>query len=239
MLHARCLLRVVLAATFLAANAAAQINSGMITGIVTDPQKAVVPNAKVEVVEDSTKFSNSATTNGSGEFTVPYLKAGVQKEEACSIDLRGGGIGADRRDYGAGRCVPGIAHQGAVWAGPVREVLRSRGERSHVVRTRAILPSGVLGDVGNRVDSSRADVTHLRASDHALQEHCVVQGVLGDVGDRVDGRRTDSALHRGGFTLQLVGRSGDLYLGRYGRKPSISSIVTRIKSSLTTMFRIA
>ncbi len=64
-------------ATFLATLATAQINSGMITGIVTDPQKAVVPNAKVEVVEDSTKFSNSTTTNGSGEFTVPYLKAGT------------------------------------------------------------------------------------------------------------------------------------------------------------------
>jgi hypothetical protein len=64
-------------ATFLARNAPAQINSGVITGVVTDPQRAVVPNAKVEVVEDSTKFSYSATTNGSGEFTVPYLKAGT------------------------------------------------------------------------------------------------------------------------------------------------------------------
>jgi hypothetical protein len=55
----------------------AQINSGVITGVVTDPHKAAVPNAKVEVVEDSTKFSYSATTNSSGEFTVPYLKAGA------------------------------------------------------------------------------------------------------------------------------------------------------------------
>src|SRR5215467_10804657 len=64
-------------AAFLATSARAQINSGVITGAVTDPQRAVVPNARVEVVEDSTKFSNSATTNGSGEFTVPYLKAGT------------------------------------------------------------------------------------------------------------------------------------------------------------------
>jgi hypothetical protein len=64
-------------ATFLAKNAPAQINSGVITGMVTDPQGAAVPNAKVEVVEDSTKFSNSAATNDSGEFTVPYLKAGT------------------------------------------------------------------------------------------------------------------------------------------------------------------
>ncbi len=56
--------------------APAQINSGMITGIVTDPQKAVVPKAKVEVVEEATQYSYSATTNASGEYTVPYLKAG-------------------------------------------------------------------------------------------------------------------------------------------------------------------
>jgi trimeric autotransporter adhesin len=57
--------------------ALAQINSGVITGIVTDPQKAVVPNANVEVVEEATRFVNTTTTNESGEFTVPYLKAGV------------------------------------------------------------------------------------------------------------------------------------------------------------------
>src|SRR5579883_1912545 len=56
--------------------APAQINSGVITGIVADPQGARVPSAKVEVVEDETGFSYTATTNGSGEFTVPYLKAG-------------------------------------------------------------------------------------------------------------------------------------------------------------------
>uniref|UniRef100_Q027I8 Cna B domain protein n=1 Tax=Solibacter usitatus (strain Ellin6076) TaxID=234267 RepID=Q027I8_SOLUE len=63
-------------AALLTHDAAAQINSGVITGTVTDPQKMVVPNAKVEVVEDETRFSNSVTTNASGEFTVPYLQAG-------------------------------------------------------------------------------------------------------------------------------------------------------------------
>jgi hypothetical protein len=71
------LLTIAALAMFAARNAPAQINSGVITGLVTDPQKAAVPNAKVEVVEDSTKFSYSATTNSSGEFTAPYLKAGV------------------------------------------------------------------------------------------------------------------------------------------------------------------
>ncbi len=65
------------AALLLVLCAFAQINSGVITGIVTDPQKAVVANAKVEVIEDSTQFSYAALTNTNGEFTVPYLKAGA------------------------------------------------------------------------------------------------------------------------------------------------------------------
>jgi Carboxypeptidase regulatory-like domain/TonB dependent receptor-like, beta-barrel len=61
----------------LAHPAAAQINSGIITGSITDPQKAAVPNAKIEAVEDSTQFSYSTISNNSGEYTLPYLKAGV------------------------------------------------------------------------------------------------------------------------------------------------------------------
>jgi hypothetical protein len=61
----------------LALPAPAQINSGVITGIVTDPQSARVPNAKVEVVEDQTRYAYNTTSNASGEFTVPYLKAGT------------------------------------------------------------------------------------------------------------------------------------------------------------------
>src|SRR5215470_15419152 len=61
----------------LAPQADAQINSGVITGIITDPQKAAVPHAKVEAVEDSTRFTYSTLSNTSGEYTIPYLKAGV------------------------------------------------------------------------------------------------------------------------------------------------------------------
>src|SRR5215475_2422797 len=64
-------------AAVLVCYAPAQINSGTITGVVTDPQKAVVPNAKVQVVEQATGFTYSATTNNDGEYTVPYLKAGA------------------------------------------------------------------------------------------------------------------------------------------------------------------
>lgn len=68
---------IVALAALLVCNALAQINSGTITGVVTDPQKEVVPNAKVQVEEKATGFSYAATTNTDGEFTVPYLKAGT------------------------------------------------------------------------------------------------------------------------------------------------------------------
>jgi hypothetical protein len=72
------LLRILLlASVLLGPHAIAQINSGVVTGIVTDPQRAVVPKAKVVVVEDATQFTKSVTTNESGEFTVPYLNAGT------------------------------------------------------------------------------------------------------------------------------------------------------------------
>ena len=63
-------------AALLASAAFGQINSGTITGVVMDPQKAVVPHAKVEVVEDATHYSYAVVTNENGEYTVPYLKAG-------------------------------------------------------------------------------------------------------------------------------------------------------------------
>ncbi|MEI9976382.1 MAG: carboxypeptidase-like regulatory domain-containing protein [Ignavibacteriota bacterium] len=56
---------------------AAQIDSGIITGIVTDPSRNVVTNAQVEVLEEQTHAKHSVVTNGSGEYTVPYLKAGT------------------------------------------------------------------------------------------------------------------------------------------------------------------
>jgi hypothetical protein len=69
-----------LASAFLfAAGALAQINSGVVTGIVTDPHKGVVADAKVEVIEEATQFAYTTATNNNGEFTVPYLKSGTYR----------------------------------------------------------------------------------------------------------------------------------------------------------------
>src|ERR1017187_4195499 len=54
----------------------AQLRSATITGIVTDPSGAVIPDADVIVTETATSVSYPSKTNGAGLYTVPYLEAG-------------------------------------------------------------------------------------------------------------------------------------------------------------------
>lgn len=56
--------------------AMAQVRSSTITGIVTDPSGAVVPNATVVVTNEQTNVALRSKTNGAGQYTVPYLEAG-------------------------------------------------------------------------------------------------------------------------------------------------------------------
>jgi trimeric autotransporter adhesin len=63
----------------------AQIKSGTITGLVTDKSGAVIPDASVSVTNEETQISNKGKTDGSGEYSVPYLAPGrytitVEKE---------------------------------------------------------------------------------------------------------------------------------------------------------------
>jgi len=57
--------------------ALAQIRSGSITGIVTDPSSAPVAGAQIEAVQTETKTSYRTTTSISGSYTVPYLESGT------------------------------------------------------------------------------------------------------------------------------------------------------------------
>lgn len=54
----------------------AQIKSSSITGSVTDPSGAVVPNATVVITNDETNVAVRVKTNTAGEYTAPYLGAG-------------------------------------------------------------------------------------------------------------------------------------------------------------------
>ena len=55
----------------------AQIRSATITGIVTDPQKAVVPGATVILTNEATNVTAEFVTTDAGLFTAPLLQAGT------------------------------------------------------------------------------------------------------------------------------------------------------------------
>jgi hypothetical protein len=54
-----------------------QIKSGTITGRVTDSSGAVVPGAKVSVVETATNVATDTITTSTGDYTVPALPPGI------------------------------------------------------------------------------------------------------------------------------------------------------------------
>ena len=54
-----------------------QIQAGRIVGTITDPNKAVVPNAKVVITNTGTRQAQSVTTNGGGEFVLTPVDPGL------------------------------------------------------------------------------------------------------------------------------------------------------------------
>lgn len=56
--------------------ALAQTPTGEITGLITDPSHAVVPNAKIDIMNADTGIHWRATSNQSGYYTVPLLPPG-------------------------------------------------------------------------------------------------------------------------------------------------------------------
>ena len=62
----------------------AQSNTGSITGVVTDPAGAVVPNATVTVTNQGTNEKRTAQADGEGRYEVLSLPTGVYTIEASS-----------------------------------------------------------------------------------------------------------------------------------------------------------
>lgn len=66
-----------LALLFGGASAHAQVRSATVAGTVTDSSGGAVAGAKVSVIETATGQHYDVTSNGTGEFTVPYLPGGL------------------------------------------------------------------------------------------------------------------------------------------------------------------
>ncbi len=68
--------------------ALAQRDLGTITGIISDPQGAAVPNAKVTITEDATGLTYDVQTNSAGEYIRPLLKPGTYTVTAEATGFR-------------------------------------------------------------------------------------------------------------------------------------------------------
>ena len=58
-------------------SANAQGLTGQISGILTDPNGGVVPNAKIEVINEETARTVAASSDSEGNFVVPQLLSGT------------------------------------------------------------------------------------------------------------------------------------------------------------------
>src|SRR5262245_37189529 len=68
--------RLVAITFFTAMNICAQAQSGTIVGTLTDATGAVVPNAKVTLINIGTKFSRTVESNVNGQFSAPTVPTG-------------------------------------------------------------------------------------------------------------------------------------------------------------------
>jgi hypothetical protein len=66
----------------------AQKTSGTITGTVTDPQGAVVPDASVTISDVSTNASRTTTTNAAGTYSFPEVEPGTYNLKVAKAGFR-------------------------------------------------------------------------------------------------------------------------------------------------------
>ena len=55
----------------------AQSNTGSITGVVTDPNGAVVPSITVTITNQGTNETRTVTTDSQGRYDVPSISTGI------------------------------------------------------------------------------------------------------------------------------------------------------------------
>ena len=101
----------------------AQIGTSTITGRVTDPSGAIVPEVKVTVVHKGTNFTNTVTTNTEGifrvqslqpgEYVVTFEAAGFKKIVRDGVEVRTGDTLAVDTTMQVGQVTESIEVQGA------------------------------------------------------------------------------------------------------------------------------
>src|SRR5579883_2419115 len=69
-------------ALLVGASAYAQLDTGGITGTVTDPSGAVVPGAKITLTNEATGFAVLATSTSTGTYSLNAIRPGVYTLQA-------------------------------------------------------------------------------------------------------------------------------------------------------------
>src|SRR5262250_1908261 len=64
--------------------ASAQINTGKVTGTVSDPNGAMIPHATIRVTNQATSVETSVSTQDNGDFLVNFLIPGLYTVEAAA-----------------------------------------------------------------------------------------------------------------------------------------------------------
>src|SRR5215831_1018308 len=73
---------ILIALTCLASLAIAQGERGTITGVITDPTAAVIPNVEVTAVQIETNVIFKAVSTDTGVYRIPYLPPGNYRVSA-------------------------------------------------------------------------------------------------------------------------------------------------------------
>ena len=114
----RALWALTLAAAF-ALTASAQSNKGTITGTVTDPQGAVVKDAKVTATNTATGESREATTSDEGTYSLPALDPGVYRITVDASGFSQSAVEGVKLDTASRQAVDVTLTAGAVSGGTV------------------------------------------------------------------------------------------------------------------------
>jgi hypothetical protein len=84
------LMSVLLLVVFLSPNAGAQLYTGSVTGLVTDPSGATVPSAKITLVDQNKGYAFTATTDAAtGRYLLRSIPPGTYKITVASPNFQG------------------------------------------------------------------------------------------------------------------------------------------------------
>jgi hypothetical protein len=121
--------------TLLAPKASGQAVFGSITGVVTDPSGAAVPNAKVTVTDEAKGSSEQATTNESGNYTVTHLvpdpyTVRIESQGFKVIEFRSVSVSADTDARMDGQFVVGSSSESVEVTGQSEQLKTDRADVS-------------------------------------------------------------------------------------------------------------